>query len=92
MLFAWPFIYIFDTNLLSMKKSIAKALALTFLMALSFSSCELLEDCETCELVTLTNGSETARGPGVLYCGDNLADKKSYSQTIGNIYTYYDCN
>ncbi|MCK4745447.1 MAG: hypothetical protein KAT15_00350, partial [Bacteroidales bacterium] len=70
-----------------MKKSIAKVFALTFLMALGFTSCVLLEDCETCELVTLTNGSETARGPGVLYCGDNLADKKSYSQTIGNIYT-----
>ncbi len=60
-------------------------------MSLVFSSCELL-DCKTCELVTLTNGVETARGPGVLYCGDELAEKEDYSQTIGSTYTYYDCN
>ncbi|MFC2080595.1 hypothetical protein ACFLR8_00110 [Bacteroidota bacterium] len=75
-----------------MKKSILKALALTFMMCIAVSSCELLEDCKTCELVTTTSGVETARGPGVLYCGDNLADKESYSQTIGSSYTYYDCN
>ena len=75
-----------------MKKGILKAMALAFLMSLALSSCEALEDCKTCALVTLTNGVETARGPGILYCGDNLADKESYSQTIGSLYTYYDCN
>ncbi len=84
------FLYLVQTPV-PMKKSILKALALAFLMCLAFSSCELL-DCETCELVTETNGVETARGPGVLTCGDELADKESYSQTIGSTYTYYDCN
>ena len=74
-----------------MKKSILRLLSLTFLMCLAFSSCELL-DCKTCELVTTTNGVETARAPGILACGDELADKESYSQSIGNTYTYYDCN
>ena len=74
-----------------MKKSILKLLVLTFVMALTVSSCELLGDCKTCELVSTVNGVETARGPGVLYCGDKLADKESYSQTIGGTYTYYDC-
>ena len=74
-----------------MKKSILKTVAVAFVMCLAFSSCELL-DCETCELVTLTNGVETARAPGILACGDDLADKESYSQTIGYTYTYYDCN
>jgi hypothetical protein len=74
-----------------MKKSILKAIAITFVMCLAFSSCELL-DCKTCELVTLTSGSETARGTGIMSCGDDLADKEDYSLTIGNQYTYYDCN
>ena len=62
-----------------------------FLMTLCFSACELL-DCKTCELVTTSGGVETARGPGVMACGDELAEKESYSQNIGNSYTYYDCN
>jgi hypothetical protein len=74
-----------------MKKGIIKASALAFLMSLAFSSCELL-DCKTCELVTLTDGVETSRGPGIEYCGDELAEKENFSQTIGNTYTYYDCN
>jgi hypothetical protein len=82
---------IFDVNPASMKRSIFKALAFSFVFFLAFSSCELL-DCATCELVTLTNGVETARGPGVLYCGEELQEKESYSQTLGYTYTYYDCN
>jgi hypothetical protein len=74
-----------------MKKSILKAFALAFTLCLVLSSCELL-DCETCELVTTTNGVETARAPGIPSCGDDLADKESYSQSIGSTYTYYDCN
>ena len=75
-----------------MKKSILKAIGLAFLMCLPFSSCELLEDCKTCELVTLTNGSETARSPGVLFCGEELEEKENYKLEIGDKYTYYDCN
>jgi hypothetical protein len=75
-----------------MKTSILKALALAFLMCLALSSCEALEDCKTCALVKLTDGVETERGPGILYCGDNLAEKEDYSLTIVNTYVYYDCN
>ena len=82
---------IFETNPLPMKKSILKAIALTFVMCLAFTSCELL-DCKTCELVVTTSGVETDRGPEILACGDELADNESYSQTIGYTYTYYDCN
>lgn len=74
-----------------MKNSILRVLALTFVMSLAISSCELL-DCKTCELVTTTNGVETARGPGILACGDELAEKENYSESIGGVYTYYDCN
>ena len=85
------YITIFETNPLPMKKSILKAIALTFVMCLAFSSCELL-DCKTCELVTTTNGVETNRGPEILACGDELADNENLSQTIGHNHTYYDCN
>jgi hypothetical protein len=73
-----------------MRKSVLKAFAWTFLMCLGMASCELL-DCKTCELVSITNGVET-RGPGILYCGDELAEKESYSETVGGTYTYYDCD
>lgn len=73
-----------------MKKSILKALAIAFMMCLAFSSCELL-DCKTCQLVTTVDGIETARSPGLLSCGDELAEKESYSESVGNVYTYYDC-
>jgi hypothetical protein len=75
-----------------MKKSIFKVFGLLVLMCVGFASCELLDGCKTCELVTLTNGVETLRSPGVLFCGEELENKESYSQTIGNSYTYYDCN
>ncbi len=75
-----------------MIKSILKAFTVAFLMCLILSSCEALKDCKTCALVTTVNGVETARGPGILYCGDNLAEKESYSLSIGDQYTYYDCN
>ena len=69
-----------------------KALALTLLMSFAISSCELL-DCKTCDKVTTTSGVETGRLPGgVPSCGDDLAEKENYSQTIGYTYIYYDCN
>lgn len=81
---------IFELNPGFMKRNIIKASGLLVLMTMAVYSCELL-DCKTCQLVTQTNGVETARAPGILSCGDELADKESYSQTIGNTYTYYDC-
>jgi len=73
-----------------MKKSILTASGITLLMCLAFSSCELL-DCKTCEPVTITNGVET-RGPGILTCGDELAEKEDKYESYGNTTSYYDCN
>ena len=73
-----------------MKKSILKAIAMTFIMCLALSSCELA-DCKTCELVVKTDGVETSRGPGILSCGDDLADKENEVTEIGTHRTYYDC-
>jgi len=73
-----------------MKKSILKLAGVSFVMSLAFTSCELL-DCKTCVPVSVTNGVET-RGPGVLTCGDELAEKESKYETYGNTTSYYDCD
>ena len=74
-------------------KRIARLLLSFFILAWVINSCNLLEDCETCSLVTTENGVETSRTPGVIYCGDELKEKKNQDPvTIGNVTTYWDCN
>jgi hypothetical protein len=74
-------------------KRIARLLLSFFILAWTVNGCGLLEDCETCSLVTTENGVETNRTPGVIYCDDELQEKKNASPvTIGNITTYWDCN
>jgi hypothetical protein len=76
-----------------MKKSILKALAISAIIAFTVSSCELLGDCKTCSKVTTVDGVETNRTVGILYCGDELAEKENSSPvTIGSTTTYWDCN
>ncbi len=76
-----------------MKKNILKALALSVILAFILTSCEALEDCKTCSLVTYTDGVETSRTPGVLYCGDKLAAKENEEPTtIGNVTTQWECD
>jgi hypothetical protein len=55
-------------------------------------SCELLEECGTCELVTVNaDGSETLGTP-LPFCGDALAEKQNSSPvTVGGVTTYWDC-
>ena len=56
------------------------------------SSCELLDECGTCELVTIdANGVETRSTP-LPFCGDELQTRKDSSpETINNVTTYYEC-
>jgi len=74
-------------------KKIARLLFIFFILALSMNTCELFENCETCSLVTEVDGAETNRTPGVIYCGDELEEKKNAEPvTIGNTTTYWDCH
>ena len=77
-----------------MKKNIAKALIISAFFAVTVTSCELLEDCKTCAVVTYENGSEISRGPGILTCGDELEDKENASPVSigGDRTTDYDCD
>ena len=87
------FIIIFDQKPYPMKKHIAKAFVISLVVGFSVSSCELLEDCKTCAVVTYENGIEISRTPGIRTCGDALAEKESASPvSIGlNKTTDYDC-
>jgi hypothetical protein len=55
-------------------------------------ACELLEECGTCELVTIQADGSTSRGTPLPFCGDALAEKKNSSPvTVGGVTTYWDC-
>ena len=74
-----------------MKKTFIYLLFFLFLTAF-ISSCEMLEDCKTCKLVTIENGDRT-EGPGILYCGDKLSEKEDAAPVIiGNKTTFWECN
>lgn len=67
--------------------------AAVLLLLLGFlPGCDLLEECGTCELVTIDADGNETRGTPLPYCGDALAEKQDSSpQTIGGITNYWDC-
>ena len=73
------------------KRALLIALAFAGMTALT-ASCELIEECGTCEMVTVdADGNETRTTP-LPYCGDQLQDKKDSSPvTVGGITTYWEC-
>jgi hypothetical protein len=73
-----------------MKKSLRIFFGFLFLLAV-IPSCELLEDCKTCKLIT-NNDGDISEGTGILYCGDKLEEKENSSPTtIGSVTTYWEC-
>ena len=74
-------------------KKITLVIAALFVFVVGMlPACELLEECGTCELVTVdADGNETLTTP-LPYCGDNLVDKQDKPPvTGGGITTYWDC-
>ena len=56
------------------------------------TGCELLEECGTCELVTIDADNNETRSTPLPFCGEELQSKKDSSpQTIGGITTYWEC-
>jgi hypothetical protein len=72
-----------------MKKTLLRASLFIGLIAL-IPSCELLEECKSCTLVTESDGVKNYGSSGT-YCGTELAEKEAESVTIGNTTTYYEC-
>lgn len=72
---------------------IIRLLAVLFLLSMFVSDCSWFENCATCSLVTLVDGVETGRTPGVLYCDEKLEEKRNAEPVvIGNRTTYWECN
>jgi hypothetical protein len=74
-----------------MKKVFYKISLLLFFTAL-IPSCQLLEDCKSCTLVTNDNGTITYAPSSLTYCGDKLTEIEAEDpQTIGSKTTYWEC-
>lgn len=55
------------------------------------TSCDLIEECGTCKLITESNGSVT-EGIELYSCGDDLKEKEDQSPvTEGGVTTYWEC-
>ena len=55
------------------------------------TSCDLIEECGNCELVTESNGSVT-RGTPLPSCGEQLKEKEDSSPvTVGGVTTHWEC-
>ncbi len=73
-----------------MKKRLHR-IGILVIFAAIIPSCELLEDCKTCTLVTEIDGVRT-EGTSGTYCGAQLIAKEAdLPVTIGNTTTYYEC-
>ena len=73
------------------KRALLIALAFAGMTALT-ASCELIEECGTCEMVTIDADDIETRTTPLPYCGDQLQDKKDSSPvTVGGITTYWEC-
>ena len=72
-----------------MKRFLRRLLVLAS-VAVLVPSCEFLEDCKSCTLVT-ESGSGTSYGSTATYCGTQLAEKEAENVTINGTTTYYDC-
>jgi hypothetical protein len=77
-----------------MTKNIARAFIVSAFFAVAMTSCELLDDCKTCSVVTYENGTEISRTPGILTCGEELEEKENASPVSigGNRTTDYVCD
>jgi hypothetical protein len=73
------------------KRVIISALLFAGLTGLTVS-CELLEECGTCELVTIDANNNETRSTPLPYCGEQLKEKKDSSpETVGGVTTYWEC-
>jgi hypothetical protein len=56
------------------------------------ASCEILDECGKCELVTIDANNNETRTTPLPYCGEDLKNKKDSSpETAGGITTYWEC-
>ena len=73
------------------KRIILSALIFAGLTCLTVS-CEILDECGTCELVTIDANDNETRSTPLPYCGEELKNRQdSNPETIGGVTTYWEC-
>ena len=76
-----------------MKRNTLIGFFVLMLMTCLVTACGSVDDCKSCSKVTYDDGGEISRTPGVLYCGDELADKESTAPvTVLGVTTVWECN
>ena len=73
-----------------MRKLLYRLAFIVFLVTI-IPSCELLEDCKSCTLVTEDSSGGITNGASATYCGSQLEAKEAETMTINGKTTYYDC-
>ena len=78
--------------LIKMKRKLAYAAGL-LLVACSFTACDMLGSCQTCQTVSYENGNPTAWGSLAEYCDDDLYTiKTTPPTTVNGVTTQWECN
>ena len=73
------------------KRIILSALIFAGLTCLTVS-CEILDKCGKCELVTIDANDNEDRSTPLPYCGEELKNRQdSNPETIGGVTTYWEC-
>jgi len=73
------------------KRVLLHALIFAGLASLT-ASCEIFDECGTCELVTIDANNNETRTTPLPYCGDDLKSKKDSSpETVAGVTTYWEC-
>ena len=74
-----------------MKRIIRIGLLLLFLIAI-IPSCELFDDCKTCQEITYDGSTIISEGTPKVYCGEDLAEKESMGPVqVGNYTAVWEC-
>jgi len=67
--------------------------AVTFFALGFLTSCDLIEECATCELVTEHADGTITKGTPRPECGEDLKEKEDQSPvTVGGVTTWWECN
>ena len=73
-------------------KKFLRRLSVFILIGAFIPSCNLLEDCKTCKMVT-DNGGNITKGTGIATCGDELDERLAEEPvTLNGVTTYWECN
>jgi len=75
-----------------MKRKNILVAALVVLALAVIPACDLIEECGTCEMVTIDANNNETRGTPLPFCGDDLKDRENEPPvTINGVTTYWDC-